>query len=332
MQVLPLHAPAGTALLRRCATNRLVTTPPLIALVGPTASGKTELAIALAQGLDAEIVSADSRQVYRRLDIGSAKPTRAQQAAVRHHLIDVADPDEHFNCARFLTLAEQAIAEIHGRGKRVLVVGGTGLYLKVLRGGLFAGPGRDPALRAELEAAEDALPGTLHARLQQVDPPSAARLHRNDRLRLIRALEVHAVSGRPISDWQRQHAFGNGRQEMPVVVLDLPRPVLYQRIDARCAAMIDAGLVDEVRALFRAGYDPQGPALQSLGYREIGAHLLGQCDLPTAVTRMAQATRNFAKRQLTWFRAQPHAIWVPPAVVQVRSAMEQSLGVGGLGA
>jgi tRNA dimethylallyltransferase len=293
----------------------------LIAVVGPTASGKTDLGITLARELDAEILSADSRQVYRHLDIGSAKPTAVQQAAVRHHLIDVADPDEPFDCARFLDLAEQAIGDIQARGKRVIVVGGTGLYLRVLRGGLFSGPGRDAALRAELAAAEDAQPGTLHARLRAIDPPSAARLHPNDRVRLIRALEVQAISGRPISDWQREHAFGNGRRDMRVIVLDVPRPRLYQRIDARCAAMLDAGLVDEVRRLYTAGYDPQLPALQSLGYREIGAYVRGECDLPAALGRMAQATRNFAKRQLTWFRSEPGAVWVPPEPEAVWKAL-----------
>ena len=283
--------------------------PRVVALVGPTGAGKTELGIALAQHFDAEIVNADSRQVYRRLDIGSAKPTPEQQAAVRHHLIDVVDPDESFDCARFRQLALAAIADITARGKRVLVVGGTGLYIKVLRSGVFEGPSRDPILRHQLEAAEAQSPGTLHARLRSVDPDSAARLHAHDRMRLIRALEVFELTGRPISVWQREHAFRDQALSLRTLALQLPRAELYRRINARCTEMVRVGLIEEVRQLFAAGYAPQLPSLQSPGYREVGEYVRGVCDLATAVARMAQATRHLAKRQLTWFRGNRETIW-----------------------
>lgn len=281
----------------------------IIALVGPTGVGKTELGIALAQQLDAEIINADSRQVYRRLDIGSAKPTRAQRAAVPHHLVDVVEPDEPFDCARFRSLALAAIDDITRRGKRVLIVGGTGLYIKVLLRGLFDGPSRDATLRSALLHEEEQAPGTLHQRLRAVDPAAAARLHPHDRLRLIRALEVYHITGRPISDWQAEHRFESGAFDARVLGLSLPRTELYARIDARCHAMIEAGLIDEVQRLYADGFDPDLPALRSPGYREIGEHLRGLCDLSTAIARMAQATRQLAKRQLTWFRADPQIVW-----------------------
>ncbi len=289
-----------------------VSRPRVLALVGPTGSGKTALGIALAQQFDAEIVNADSRQVYRHLDIGSAKPTAAEQALVRHHVVDVVEPDEPFDCSRFRALAVAAIRDITGRGKRALIVGGTGLYIKVLRGGVFAGPGRDPILRAELERAEAAEPGSLHRRLCMVDPAAAGHLHAHDRLRLIRALEVYQLTGRPISAWQSEHRFAQREFKMRVLGLYVPRAELYARINARCAAMVEAGLADEVRGLYTAGFSPDLPALHSPGYREIGEYVRGLCDLPTATARMAQATRRLAKRQLTWFRADRELTWCPP--------------------
>lgn len=294
----------------------------VVALVGPTGAGKTDLGIALATRLDAEIVNADSRQVYRRLDIGSAKPTPEQRRVVPHHVIDVVDPDASFDCAQFRRLAIDAIADITRRGKRVLIVGGTGLYLKVLLHGLFAGPARDPAVRAQLLREEEAAPGSLHRRLAAVDPAAAARLHAHDHVRVVRALEVHAITGRPISAWQAEHRFGQQTINARVLGLELPRPTLYARINARCDAMISAGLIDEVRRLYAAGFAPDLPALCSPGYREIGEFVRGLCDLPTAVARMAQATRQLAKRQMTWFRGNPLVRWCAPDLPLVQRAAE----------
>lgn len=286
--------------------------PGIVAILGPTGVGKTAIALAVGAALDAEIVSADSRQVYRGLDIGSAKPTAAEQQRVRHHLIDVVGPDERFDCARFRTLALAAITDIVARGKRVLLVGGTGLYVKAVVRGLVPVPGRDPVVRARLEAAEAALPGTLHTRLATVDPVLAARLHPHDIVRIVRALEVYELSGRPLSSWHAAHCFSGGDVEALLLGLTLPRPALYARIDARCEAMLRDGLVEEVRRLYTAGYDAGLPALRSPGYREAGAYLRGECDLTTARARMAQATRRLAKRQMTWCRGEAALQWLPP--------------------
>jgi tRNA dimethylallyltransferase len=281
----------------------------IIALVGPTGTGKTRHALELAAAGGAEIVNCDSRQIYRGLDIGSATPSVAQRAFVPHHLFDVVDPDHAFDAARYAVAARAAVADIGGRGKRVVVVGGTGLYLRALRFGLFAGPPADAALRARLVAEDEATPGALHARLVRLDPASAARLHAHDRLRVVRALEVLELTGRPLSDWHGAHRFAGDELPMRVVGLTLERATLYARLDERCAAMLAAGLLDEVRAL-TARYDSALPALRSIGYAQMAAHLRGECDLATALDAMRRATRQFAKRQLTWFRAEPGIEWI----------------------
>ena len=300
--------------------------PRVVALLGPTGSGKTVLSLELAARWNAEIDNAESRQVYRRLDIGSAKPTAAQRALVPHHVLDVVEPDEPFDCARYRQLAVDAIADITRRGKRVLLVGGTGLYIKVLLRGVFAGPARDPALRARLEQQEAAGPGSLHQQLGVVDPTSAARLHPHDRVRLIRALEVWELTGTPISAWQAAHAFAEAPFETLLLGLSLPRAALYARITARCEAMLRDGLVEEVQALYASGLDPALPALRSLGYREIGEYVRGRCDLPAALARMTHATRRFAKRQLTWFRGDRQVVWCPPEATELYAPIESFWG------
>jgi tRNA dimethylallyltransferase len=294
----------------------------IVAIVGPTASGKSDLALDVARRFGAEIIGADSRQVYRRLDIGSAKPTPQQRAAVPHHLIDVAGPEESFDCARFRELALAAIDAIQSRGKRVLVVGGTGLYVKVLQRGLFAGPRRDEQLRARLAAEEEAEPGALHRRLLAVDPTAAARLQVRDRVRLTRALEVYELTGKPISVWQAEHRFQQGGLDMRVIALERPRPELYERIDRRCRAMVAGGLVDEVRGLLADGLDPNLPSLRSPGYAEIGDYVRGLCTLEEALARMSRATRRLAKRQLTWLRGHRPDEVVPPHGGAVAAAVE----------
>lgn len=282
----------------------------LVALVGPTGAGKTALALEWARQMGAEIVNLDSRQVYRGLDIGSAKPTRAERDLVPHHLFDVVEPDEPFDCVRYRELALRAIEDIRGRGRRVLLVGGTGLYLKVLRHGIFAGPPRDEALRARLMAQERDEPGSLYRRLRGVDPAGADRIHPNDVLRQVRALEVFELTGRPITAWQREHGFREKRLGIRVIGIDPDRRALYERLDRRCLAMVEGGLVEEVRALLGRGYGRHLAPLRTIGYREVAAHLAGECTLEQAIRDMARATRHLARRQLTWFRGVPDIEWM----------------------
>lgn len=286
-------------------------------LTGPTASGKTAIGIALAQRLGAEIISLDSMAVYRGLDIGTAKPSVAEQARVPHHLIDLCEPDDEFSVAQYVEAAARAVEAILARGKQVLFVGGTPMYLKALLRGLFSGPPADWQLRNQLlaESAEQG-PRALHERLAAVDPQAAARLHENDTRRVVRALEVIQLTGRSIVDWQTQwddtpaDANAARSQVSRVFVLDWPREVLYARINARVQAMFDAGLIDEVRRLLVSERGIGRTARQALGYREVLEHLAGQRDLPATIELVARRTRNFAKRQLTWFRSLSECRWV----------------------
>ncbi len=272
-----------------------------IYLTGPTASGKTAVGVALAGRLGAEVVALDSMTLYRGMDVGTAKPTEEERGGVPHHLIDVLDPWEAASVADYRTRAARTVADLEARGKRALFVGGTPLYLKALLRGLFEGPGADTALRRSLEEEGDrAGDAALHTRLAAIDPVSAARLHPNDRRRVIRALEVAIVSGRPLSDQQREH--DRPARGVAVFALERPRPELHSRIDRRVVAMFEGGLVEEVRRLLD---DPRGfhdvPA-QGVGYRETIALLRGEADLSTTIARVQARTRQFAKRQATWFR------------------------------
>jgi len=285
----------------------------LLAIVGATATGKSDVALELAARVGGEIVSADSRQVYRYLDVGTAKPTAAERACVPHHLLDVVDPDEAFDAARYRTDARAAAREIQRRSRPVIVCGGTGLYVRALLRGLFPSPPRSPELRAELRAIEERDgAGTLHQRLAAVDPDAAARLHPRDLFRIVRALEVAALTGRPISAWQDEHRFAGGDVDALVLGCRRPYDELAARIEVRCDVMLAGGLLDEIRALWARGYGTELPPLQSVGYREIGAYLAGACDLVTARAAFARATRRLAKRQRTWFRAEPAIEWFHP--------------------
>jgi tRNA dimethylallyltransferase len=285
----------------------------IVAIVGPTAVGKSAVALALAERLDGEIVSADSRQIYRGLDVGTAKPTPAERARVPHHGIDVADPDESFDAARFRGLALAAIRAGAERARPVIVCGGTGLYVRALRQGLFAGPGADPELRAALYERERLHgDGTLHRDLAAADPAAAGRLHPRDTVRIVRALEVWRVTGRPISAWQEEHAFGDADVDMLVLGCARPRDELADRIARRCRAMLDAGLLDEIRALAARGYGPDLPPLDSVGYREMGAYLRGELTFEAAFDQFTRATRRLAKRQTTWWRSDPTVAWHHP--------------------
>jgi tRNA dimethylallyltransferase len=275
-----------------------------LVLTGPTGSGKTRLGVALAERLGAEVVSMDSMTLYRGMDVGTAKPGPEERRRVPHHLIDVLDPWESASVAWWLWRAAACCRDIEARGRRVLFVGGTPLYLKALMFGLFGGPPGDPALRERL-TRED--PGRLHERLAAVDPEAAARLHPNDLRRVVRALEVWELTGRLLSSWQTQWAAKGEGPAAPdqVLCLDLPREELYRRIDARVRDMMAAGFVDEARAL-RQLARPLGPqAAQALGYREVFDLLDGRTGLEEAVALIQKRSRNFAKRQLTWFRHLP---------------------------
>jgi tRNA dimethylallyltransferase len=276
--------------------------PRIVCLVGPTASGKTGLGIDLAERLGAEIVSADSRQVYRGMDVGTAKPTATERARVPHHCLDLAEPEDAFDVSRFRDAAAEAIAGIRARGRQVLVVGGTGLWLRVLLQGLCDAPPEMPALRAALRvfAERDGVPA-LHGWLARLDPPSAARIHRNDLLRIVRALEVALSSGRPLSAWQAEHAFADAPYDALVVGLALPVDELDARIAARVDGMVEAGFVDEVARL-AARVPPEAAAWRAVGYREMREHVAGRMPLADAIAATVRATRQFAKRQRTWFR------------------------------
>ena len=286
-------------------------TSRLICLLGPTAVGKTEIAIRLAQRLNAEIISVDSRQIYRQMDIGTAKPTPEEQQAARHHLIDCVDISQPFSVADYQFLADTAIADIQNRGNRVLLVGGAGLYFRVIVDGLFEGPGADPALRKRLEG-EVAQFGVdaLHDRLRVCDPESADRIHPNNIVRVIRALEVYELTGTPMSQLQQQ--WHPERQRYPFIAfgLTMPRALLYCRIEQRVDVMLANGLIAEVESLLAAGYGRDTIALRSFGYKELIAYLDGDCTYLEAISQLEQNTRRFAKRQLTWFRKDTRIGWL----------------------
>ncbi len=275
-------------------------------LTGPTGSGKTALALELAERHGAEILSMDSMALYRGLDIGTAKPTAAERHRVPHHLIDVLDPWESASVAWWLDRARACARDLRSRGKRVLIVGGTPLYLRALLQGLFEGPPADADLRQRLgQEAEQHGGAALHARLAAVDPAGAARLHPNDLRRVIRALEVWELTGRPISAWQQQWTDTAADAEPRAFWLDLPRAALYERINRRVERMFAEGLVDEVRALRGLPRLLSREAAQALGYKEVFAHLDGRETLQATVARVQTRTRQFAKRQITWFRHLP---------------------------
>lgn len=279
--------------------------PRFLALTGPTASGKTRLSLAAAGELDAEIVSMDSRQVYRGMDVGTAKATLAERARAAHHGLDLLDPDESYSAGRFARDARRWIRTIRGRGRLPLLVGGTGFFLKVLMEPLFREPDLDPERVDRLRDRLDAYPRKkLEAWVRVLDPDRAAVAAEGGPQRLIRSLEVALLSGRPLSWWHHE-AVPEGRA-VPgrVVCLTLPRQELDRRIRARAEHMVAGGLVDEVQRLLRAGYAPDDPGLTGAGYREIVHYLRGQCSLEEAVDRIEVRTRQYARRQLTWFRNQ----------------------------
>lgn len=287
--------------------------PRLILLMGPTGAGKTSMALKLALRFGGEIVSADSMQVYRGMDIGTAKPTVLEQAIVHHHLLDVVTPDETFDVSRYCALAREAIVGLTRKGSRIFVVGGTGLYLRALVGGLIQGPGADEGLRQDLKDEIRHLGTTaLYERLRTQDPLAAAQIHPRDGIRIVRALEVLTLTGRSIVSYQQAHRFAERPYEVLKIGLMPPKEKLWEAIDARIESMIDRGLVEEVGGLLAKGYEGSLKAMQALGYRHMVAYLAGKVSLPEAVRSLKRDTRRYAKRQLTWFTAEEGISWLDP--------------------
>lgn len=300
-------------------------------IMGCTASGKGALGRALAERINAEIISVDSMKVYRRMDIGTAKPTAAALTAVPHHLIDVAEPSEDFSVAQFVSAAESAIADITARNRHVLCVGGTALYIKALSEGLFDGPSADDTIRERLKArAELDGPPALHADLAKVDPEAAERIHPNDLRRIVRALEVHEITGQPITALQTQ--WDRQRTKHNCTYIGLRRELEDQnrRTNLRVHRMIDLGLVDEVRSLLAEDPPPSGTARQALGYAEIIAHLAGEVSLEEAIEMTKINTRHFAKSQRTWYKRFHATRWLDVvADATVEQVVEQTVALEG---
>ena len=284
--------------------------PHIVAVLGPTASGKSDLGLAIAEQLQGEIICCDSMQVYRGLNIGTGKPTSAEQARVSHHLLDVADPDQAFHAGAWAKQAAEHIVEIVSRGHVPVVVGGTGLYFRALTQGLFDAPPSSPEIRAQHKAEADALGiPALHARLAQVDPAAAAKISPTDLVRTSRALEVWQQTGVPITEhWRR------ARPARPLrcyrIIFDRPLPLLRQLIDKRVDVMMKAGFLEEVRHLHGAGY-AGARAMSGLGYKELSLHLAGTWDLDAAVAEIKKNTAAYARRQRTWFRSESAELSVP---------------------
>lgn len=285
--------------------------PKVLALCGATASGKSALAMALAQELNGEIVCMDSMQLYRRMDIGTAKPTPEERAQVPHHMLDILEPTATYAVADYALGAEKIIRQILSRGKLPMLVGGTGLYLKALMHGMeLGGAGSDEALRRELnrQALEIGGKERLHQRLTQADPETAARLHPNDIRRVIRAIEVYELTGKPLS--QQNQAQGDGPFEVLPLAIDMPRERLYRRLEERVQGMMKAGLLDEVQALLESGVTAQCQSMQGIGYKELIPVVLENAPLEKAVWQIILHTRHYAKRQNTWLRAEPQTRWL----------------------
>lgn len=282
----------------------------LIAVAGPTGAGKSELALRIAGEMGGEIVNCDSVQLYRHFDLGTAKIPPERRRGIPHHLLDLLEPDAVFSAGDYARLAAGVIEQIQARGRVPILVGGTGFYLRALLRGLAPAPPRDEAVRARLERRESLRPGSLHRILRRLDPTTAVRIHPHDRHKLIRALEVRLASGRPLSSWFLEPAHPAAGFETLLLGLNPPRDVLYERINRRCALMFERGLVDEVRRILALGYSSACKPFESLGYRQALAVAEGRMTVEEAVTSTQTETRNYAKRQYTWFRREAGLIWL----------------------
>ena len=308
--------------------------PRLVILLGPTGTGKSQLAIEWAEKLGGEIISADSMQVYRHMDIGTAKPTFDDQRRVRHHLIDLVTPDQLFHAALYRTLGRKTIDQLFQKKKPIWVVGGTGLYIKALTQGLFSGPKIEPQVRESLkQEAKKKGSKALYERLKKVDPETASRLHPNDLFRIIRALEVFDSTGAPISFFREQHRFGEKPYVTLKIGLEMSRDKLYRRIEERADQMLEKGLLQEVEGLMKMGYGPELKPMQSLGYKQMVQFLLKEIGWDEAVRQMKRDTRHYARRQWTWFKADPEIHWRDESTDRRKMFLEVKSfwGRGGLG-
>lgn len=284
--------------------------PQLVILLGPTGAGKSGLAIELAEEFGGEIISADSMQVYRYMDIGTAKPTADEQKRVRHHLIDLVTPDQPFHAALYRILGRKTIDQLSQNRKAIWVVGGTGLYLKTLTQGLFTSPRIDSAIRERLKRdAEEKGGDLMYQRLEQVDPETASSLHPHDLFRIVRALEVFESTGVPISFFRERHRFSEKPYRTLKIGLEMDREKLYHQIEQRVDRMIESGFLEEVKGLIEMGYGPELKPMKSLGYKQMVQFLSDEIGWAEAVRQMKRDTRHYAKRQWTWFRADPEVQW-----------------------
>jgi len=293
--------------------------PKLIVVCGPTATGKTDLAVNLAERFDGEIVNADSMQVYRYMDIGTAKPTPEERARASFHLIDVADPDDTFSAGRFKELADRAIAAMIEHGRLPIVAGGTGLYIKALTRGLVEGPSADPELRRRYKQQEEESPGSLHRRLQEIDPARAVEVNPADYVRIERSLEVFDLTGTPMSQWQSEHGFAELPYEVLQIGIHREKEDLAAACDTRVETMMASGWLNEVRQLRTRGYGPELPSQMAIGYKELHQFLDDRINLDEAVAQMKATTRKYAKRQRTWFGADETIHWVPTDIALPRA-------------
>ena len=287
----------------------------IIVITGATASGKTSLAVELALRFGGEIISADSMQVYRGMDIGTAKPTLAERRGVPHHLLDIVDPDEPFDAGRYRDIVIPLVEKIRKRGAPCFLVGGTGLYIKALLGGLLPTPPSHSAIRKRLNEIWDVDDGVaLNQRLKSIDPQGAESIHPHDRVRIIRALEVFELTGKPFSVLVRRHAFKKRSFEALKICLQLDRDRLYDRINQRCLHMVELGLQRETEDLLERGYSSDLKPMKAIGYRHMVCHISGQWGLDKTVSTLQRDTRRYAKRQITWFRADPEITYFNPVV------------------
>jgi tRNA dimethylallyltransferase len=285
--------------------------PRLIVIVGPTATGKSQVAMEIASKIDAEIISADSMQIYRYMDIGTGKPNPEDRKRIPHHLLDIIFPDETFSAANYKEGARGVIDVLQKGGKNILIAGGTGLYIKALLRGLFPSPEADQSFREELWEKADRLgKESLWHELKEVDPTSASRLHPNDTLRIIRALEVHRQTGIPLSHWQKNHAFEDCPYEVLKIGLMREREDIYRRIESRVDHMVRRGFGEEVKSLLDMGYGRHLKSMRGLGYKRMVEYLYGERDFEEAIHLTKEETKAYAKRQLTWFRSDREVQWV----------------------